>query len=142
MKKKNKKSFWKDVRAVSPVIGVILMVAVTVVMAAIIMSWSSGITAPETPRQCGVTVSRLDPSNVSITVTSREPTQEYIISIDYSGYLNGTISNAEVMNKGTEATVLVGQVNTSVPHERGKHLVVTCMWVKDEKQTVLYDAVI
>ena len=141
--KRDTKSLLKDARAVSPVIGVILMVAVTVVMAAIIMSWSSGITAPETPRQCGVTVSRIDADEISITVTSREPVQERITSIDYSGYNDTAIINEEVMAiLSGKDTILVGQVNSSVPHYRGKHLVITCKWSKDDKQSVLYDAVI
>lgn len=146
--KRDKKSLLKNVRAVSPVIGVILMVAVTVIMAAIIMSWSSGIKAPEIPRQCSVTVNRIDANNISITVTSREPTGEYIDFISYTGTNpadNTPIINAEVMSKsvasgGDENTVLVGQLNSSVPHKRGEHLVVTCTWSRDGKVTVLYDA--
>lgn len=140
--KRNKKSLLKNVRAVSPVIGVILMVAVTVIMAAIIMSWSSGIKAPETPRQCSVTVNRIDANNISITVTSREPTNEYIDFINYSGVVKSAlVSNQMVMNQTAgSGTVLVGQVNSSVPHDRGEHLVVTCTWQRDGKMSVLYDA--
>jgi len=43
------KGNFKDERAVSPVIAVILMVAITVVMAAIVSSWSAGVKAPTAP---------------------------------------------------------------------------------------------
>lgn len=141
MKKERRRSLIRNKRAVSPVIGVILMVAVTVVMAAIIMNWSSSITAPEAPKQCGITVSRLNPTEISITVTSREPTEELITFINYSGVAGGiAIINTEVMNDALSGTVLVGQLNSNVPHDRGEHLVVTCTWSKDGKRSVLYDA--
>lgn len=148
MEREKRKSLRKDERAISPVIGVILMVAVTVIMAAIIMSWSAGIKAPETPRQCGVTVSRVDPDTVSITVTSREPVTEPVAYINYTGTANGTVvRNQMVMdytseNGGNGDTVLVGQANVNVPHDRGEHLIVTCTWTTDNRMDVLYDAVI
>jgi len=62
-----------DLKAVSPVIGVVLMVAITVIMAAIIMNWSSGISAPDVPKQVSVTINRNDLTQGTLTVTSIRP---------------------------------------------------------------------
>jgi flagellin-like protein len=47
--KKKKKCIRKDDEAVSPVIAVILMVAITVVLAGVLYVWVNGITPPENP---------------------------------------------------------------------------------------------
>ena len=47
MNKKNLKTLKDDKRAVSPVIGVILMVAITVILAAVIAAFVFGYGAPE-----------------------------------------------------------------------------------------------
>ena len=57
---------------VSPVIGVILMVAITVVMATIVSSWSSGVKAPNTPTTVGLDITRYG-TMVSVLVTSIDP---------------------------------------------------------------------
>ncbi len=69
---KDKRIFENDL-GVSPVIAVILMVAITVVMAAIVSSWSSGVKAPTTPISVGIDVSRSG-TNITLTVTSISPT--------------------------------------------------------------------
>ncbi len=78
-----------DNEAVSPIIGTILMVAITVIMAAIIANWSAGIKAPETPKSVGLDVSRLNQNNVSITVTSIDPPQTVVNAINIT-FKNGT----------------------------------------------------
>lgn len=71
-KNKNKKRFSKDNEGVSPVVGVILMVAITVVMAAIVSSWSSSVKAPTSPTTVGLDIERQG-TNVSIVVTTIDP---------------------------------------------------------------------
>ncbi|MCX9085096.1 MAG: type IV pilin N-terminal domain-containing protein [Candidatus Methanoperedens sp.] len=88
---------------VSPVIGVILMVAITVVMAAIVSSWSSGVKAPATPTTVGLDISR-STYNVSVLVTSIDPSSAAPIpslNISYRNLTSGnydyvTITNADV----------------------------------------------
>lgn len=62
----------KEDRGVSPVIAVILMVAITVVMAAIVSSWSAGVKAPTTPTTVGLDISR-STTNITLVVTAIDP---------------------------------------------------------------------
>lgn len=61
----------EDERAVSPVIGVILMVAITVILAAVIAAFvlDLGGSVGEEP-QAGVSVETLEGDNISVSVTS------------------------------------------------------------------------
>ena len=138
--KRNKKSFWKDVRAVSPVIGVILMVAVTVVMAAIIMSWSSSISAPEAPKQCGVSVSRYD-DDIRVTVTSIEPVGASISSI--SAFVDGAEKEFFKTESGNATATMTTVGASGWIKDKGSateqvYLVLTCTW-SDGTTDVLYD---
>lgn len=74
MVKRNKtnKRFSKNDDGVSPVVGVILMVAITVVMAAIVSSWSSSVKAPTSPTTVGLDISRSD-KNITMVVTTIDP---------------------------------------------------------------------
>lgn len=83
------KKFIDQEEAVSPIIGTILMVAITVIMAAIISSWSAGIKAPETPKSVGLDVSRLSQQNVTITITSIDPPQTVLTRLTAT-FKNGT----------------------------------------------------
>ncbi len=83
------KKFIDQEEAVSPIIGTILMVAITVIMAAIISSWSAGIKAPETPKSVGLDVSRLSLQNVTITITSIDPPQTVLTRLTAT-FKNGT----------------------------------------------------
>lgn len=119
-------SFRKDKRGVSPVIGVLLMVAVTIIMAAIIMAWSSGITAPETPNTCGLSVSRINDSHIKVTVTSVQPSGADITNI--------TSNNVQILLSPT-----VGSYNRSVALPRNTYTVMVCNWA-DGTKDVVYDA--
>lgn len=70
-------------KAISPIIGTILMVAITVIMAAIISSWSSGIKAPETPTTVAIDISRLNTTAIQATITSISPPNTVISSITF-----------------------------------------------------------
>lgn len=74
----------KEEEAVSPIIGTILMVAITVIMAAIISSWSASIKAPEAPISVGLDISRQNITQVRVTVTSIEPPNTEITGINFS----------------------------------------------------------
>ena len=58
MNKKSLKSLKNDKRAVSPVIGVILMVAITVILAAVIAAFVFGYGAPERTPQSSIYISK------------------------------------------------------------------------------------
>ena len=83
------KKFIDQEEAVSPIIGTILMVAITVIMAAIISSWSAGIKAPESPQSVGLDVSRTTQKNVTITILSIDPPQTVVTLINAS-FKNGS----------------------------------------------------
>lgn len=135
--KKNKsgkgKRFDKDDSGVSAVIGVILMVAITVVMAAIVSSWSSGVKAPNTPTTVGLDIARSS-SNISITVTSIDPASAAPIpSINFStSGASCTITNMSSANVGQSTTLTsCGDITNLV------RLIVTATY-KDGTQKVLY----
>ncbi len=95
MVKKNRtnKRLCKDDDGVSPVVGVILMVAITVVMAAIVSSWSSSVKAPTSPTTVGLDISRSG-TNISLVVTTIDPPSAAPIPTLNVTYWNGTAFNS------------------------------------------------
>ncbi|MDP3106179.1 MAG: type IV pilin N-terminal domain-containing protein [Candidatus Methanoperedens sp.] len=79
----------KDDRGVSPVIAVILMVAITVVMAAIVSSWSAGVKAPTTPTTVGMDISR-STTNITLTITAIDPASSALIPKINISYKNSS----------------------------------------------------
>ncbi|MFC3959989.1 type IV pilin [Halovivax cerinus] len=83
-----------DERAVSPVIGVILMVAITVILAAVIatlvMDFGDSV---QQEVNAGVTIEDDGSGNVVVTWTSEGTADEIIVRGDCSGF--GTISDVE-----------------------------------------------
>jgi len=80
----------KDDRGVSPVIAVILMVAITVVMAAIVSSWSAGVKAPTTPTTVGMDISRSN-DTLTVVITAIDPPSSAPLpsmNITYTNYSN------------------------------------------------------
>ncbi len=103
------KGILEDDHGVSPVIAVILMVAITVVMAAIVSSWSSGVKAPTTPTTVGMDISR-DNTNITAVVTAIDPASSAPIQfINFTYQKLGVpaydnITNADVGNSKTMDT--------------------------------------
>ena len=93
----------RDERGVSPVIGVILMVAITVILAAVIASFVLGFggSVNETV-QAGVDVSENDDGTATVTWISE-----------------GTASSLEVSVEGVDGNVTLGQVGDSATIEYG-----------------------
>ena len=91
---------WKDMTGVSPIIAVILMVAITVVLAATIYVWVSGFGggSGETPS----IAMRYDPVNDRLEVTSADPDLNWkdinIVSDLTAGthYKNYTVDGTEI----------------------------------------------
>jgi hypothetical protein len=132
-KSNNRGGIFKDDCAVSPVIAVILMVAITVVMAAIVSSWSSGIKPPTSPTTVGLDISR-DNYNITVVVTSIDPSTSAkipFINITYTnasqGKIYANITNGDVGDQtGFNSTETIsGQ------------LVITATF-KDNSKKVLY----
>ena len=94
----------KNDEGVSPVIGVILMVAITVVMAAIVSSWSSGVKAPNTPTTVGLDITRSN-YNVSVLVTSIDPSTSAPLQLLNIGYKNLSSSGTNYYINRSDANV-------------------------------------
>jgi len=96
-RKSDKKTrFVRDEDGVSPVIGVILMVAITVVMAAIVSSWSSSVKAPTSPVSVGLDISRSN-STITLLITSIDPVSAApipSINMSYQNYYYNDTSSA------------------------------------------------
>lgn len=131
----NKKIFKsrKNDDGVSPVIGVILMVAITVVMAAIVSSWSSGIKAPTTPTTIGLDISRSN-NNVTIVIASIDP----ITSAPLPN-VNVTYTNVyNMINTTSFSNVDVGQPIEITTYSSSPSRVIITATYKDSSKKVLY----
>jgi flagellin-like protein len=136
--KKNKSQ--KNDDGVSPVIGVILMVAITVVMAAIVSSWSSGVKAPNTPTTVGLDITR-SVNNVSVLVTSIDPASSAplpSLNITYY-YWNTTLDpDAFTTNLTSMSNANVGDiVEFDTNNITTKRVIITATY-KDNSKKVLF----
>ena len=112
---KNEKSLKNDKRAVSPVIGVILMVAITVILAAVIAAFVFGYGAPETAPVASITGEVTADGVITFTHGGGDP----IVLAD----LNATVTSA-----ATEVGCAV--VTTEALSDNDAY------WVAGEKATV------
>jgi flagellin-like protein len=115
-----------DKRGVSPVIGVILMVAATIVIAGVVMAMLGGFKAPTPAKTVGVSTSRINSSYVDITITSIP-----------SGV---TIESAGVSVAGSyddwSGSIIVGSTKT-VAATTGQHVVVNATFNDGTGQVIL-----
>jgi flagellin-like protein len=126
----------KNDEGVSPVIGVILMVAITVVMAAIVSSWSSGIKAPNTPTMVGLDITR-SVNNVSVLVTSIDPANSAplpLLNISYQKW-SGSSFNTNSTNITNANVGDIKEFNTS--SATSMRLIITATY-KDNSKKVLF----
>ena len=136
--RKNKSQ--KNDEGVSPVIGVILMVAITVVMAAIVSSWSSGVKAPNTPTTVGLDITR-SVNNVSVLVTSIDPASSAPLpSLNISYYYWNTTnspaaftSNSTYMSNANVGDIIEFDTNNITT----KRVIITATY-KDNSKKVLF----
>ncbi len=144
MKKKNLKSgtdrrLLKDDEGVSPVIAVILMVAITVVMAAIVSSWSAGVKAPTTPTTVGLDISRND-KILTVVVTSIDPASSSPLPYMNMTYMNWS-GTEYIQNSTLLSNVEVGtSTDLSTQNSTLKQLVITVTY-KDGGKKVVYSRV-
>jgi len=128
----------KNDEGVSPVIGVILMVAITVVMAAIVSSWSSGVKAPNTPTTVGLDITRSD-YNVSVLVTSIDPASAAPLPLINISYQNYSGSGSSYYTNSTNITnANVGDiVEFNTNNLTTKRLIIAATY-KDNSKKVLF----
>ncbi len=123
---------------VSPVIGVILMVAITVIMAAIVSSWSTGVKAPVSPTTIGLDITR-NTNTVSIVVASIDPlTAAPLPSLNVSYQYWDSTNSTFVTKNDSKTNVNVGdpfEINTN--SQTSKRMIITATY-KDNSKKVLY----
>jgi flagellin-like protein len=132
--KKNKSQ--KNDDGVSPVIGVILMVAITVVMAAIVSSWSSGVKAPNTPTTVGLDITRSN-YNVSVLVTSIDPASSAPLQLLNISYKNLSSSGANYYVNRSYANV-GDNVDFNTSNLTATRVIITATY-KDNSKKVLFN---
>jgi flagellin-like protein len=94
-----------DERGVSPVIGVILMVAITVILAAVIGTFVLGLgDSVSQNAQAGVSFEQTDSSTVVVTLNSMQRADNVEIRVDGSGDIGGS-SSTVVSTIGSTTTV-------------------------------------
>jgi len=91
--------FWKSRKAVSPVIGVILMVAATIVIAAIVMGYLGGFKPPSKPLDIQLSEGTLQITNV----TAHNWTMTFVI----------VGSDANALNNPSDVNVVIKDMNAS-----------------------------
>ncbi|MDD5473804.1 MAG: type IV pilin N-terminal domain-containing protein [Candidatus Methanoperedens sp.] len=127
----------KNDAGVSPVVGVILMVAITVIMAAIVASWSSGIRAPTTPTTVGLDIERIG-TNITTVITSIDPPSSApipLLNISYQNWSQGlyvNYTNITYANVGDNI-----EINTSSSSNLSRIIIVATY--KDGSKKVLYN---
>ncbi len=123
----------EDDHGVSPVIAIILMVAITVVMAAIVSSWSAGVKSPATPTTVGMDISRSG-TNITLVVTSIDPANAAPLTLVNATY---TWANSSKFSRNlTYANV--GDTLQMVTGEYGPGQLIVVVSYKDGSKKVLY----
>ena len=130
--------FKSDDRAVSPVIGVILMVAITVILAAVIGTFVLGLgdQIGDTAPQASFDVESADSSSVNITKTGGQPieTDDLTLSIAGERYGNSTFSTSGTWQTGETKTINQGTGETYPTTEE------TIQLIHDPSGNVIFEA--
>ena len=127
---------FKDDRAVSPVIAVILMVAITVVMAAIVSSWSAGVKAPTAPTTVGLDINRQN-TNITVVVTAIDPASSEPLNEMTLAYKKWNGTGWDSLT-AIDSTVNVGDSNTVDTNRTDTSLFIVKVKFKDLSNKVLY----
>ncbi|WP_067049954.1 type IV pilin [Methanofollis ethanolicus] len=130
------KQFAQNEEAVSPVIGVILMVAITVILAAVIAAFVFGMAGNMSSSK-----------SVAATATHTVDGDKQVISVTYQGGKDsGLVENVSVnVNDGKKKAVFPGNVtvgdslkiNSSVDTGNRNHVVVTATFTDGGSQVIL-----
>jgi len=120
-------------RGVSPVIGVILMVAATIVIAGVVMGMLGGFKAPGVSKTVGISTSRINDTHVDITLTAIEPAGTKIKWINCTaGCTNATGNN--------ESSPFVGHTWTIKTTGNPPAHVVLTAYFEDGSTQVVFDS--
>ena len=117
-------------RGVSPVIGVILMVAATIVIAGVVMGMLGGFKAPGVSKTVGISTSRINETHVDITLTAIEPAGTDISWINCTAGCSGDNNNVSSPSVGRTWTI---NTTGSTPPV---HVVLTAYFGDGTKQVV------
>ena len=118
--KNEKRSLHKDERAVSPVIGVILMVAITVILAAVIAAFVFGYGAPAAAPQASMRIVEAEASGGTITIEHTGgdgvvlADTQVLVTPDATApgiYVNQFNLTAPLVNVGTVAIFEPGEIS-------------------------------
>jgi FlaG/FlaF family flagellin (archaellin) len=137
---KRKNEWQKNDAGISPVIGVILMVAITVLMAAIVSPWSSGVKASNTPTMIGLDLSRYG-TMVSVLVTDIDPASAVplqLLNISYQ-YWNGTSFTPNSTNITNANVGSITEFNTN--NATSKRVIITATYKDGSKKVLFSDEV-
>jgi flagellin-like protein len=93
-----------DKKGVSPVIGVILMVAATIVIAGVVMAMLGGFKAPASSKVVGVYQNRINNETIMFTVTKIEPAGTNISGISMTAPSGASGTWTTPINIGSTCT--------------------------------------
>jgi len=123
--------------AISPIIGIILMVAITVVMAAIVSSWSSQVKASNAPIAVGLDISRYG-TMVSVLVTDINPANAAplpLLNINYQNWSGSSFnSNSTNITNANGGSIIEFDTNNVT----SKRVIITATY-RDGSKKVLFN---
>ena len=122
-----------DEKGVSPVIGVILMVAATIVIAAVVMGMLGGFNPPKKTYSVAVTASKTPQGKVTLTFIGG-PDASLVQS--FSGKIINLSSGAEEPISGLNNTVGATMTSNNT-YDQGAHVVVRAKFKDGTEQVVL-----
>jgi len=141
---KANRKFTRDEDAVSPVIGVILMVAITVILAAVIAAFVFGMGSSLSKQYVvAATVSQISSDQIDVTYAGGPDADalDYInITITSSNgvlYTNDSISNATGSVNPTVGTSVSVAATTTNDFSQRDHVVLTATFLDGTKQVIL-----
>lgn len=125
-------------RAVSPVIGVLLMCSITVILAAIIAAFVFGMSGNiEKPHNAVVTAQKISSSLASATLQKGDDVAGLIFDLNgqkiYVGNTSAPLGD-QPLNVGETFSIALGNRPAGQTKD---HLVVTCIYVDESKGVVL-----
>ena len=126
----NKKKLRDDERAVSPVVGVILMVAITVIMAAVIGAFVYGYGGSMVQSKDVAAVARVQGTSLFVTYMGG-PDQNLVTD------LTGTAVTADDLTGLTSAVGSSVEIDTGVATDQSNHVVVTATFSDGTSAVVL-----
>ena len=130
-----KNNLRKDERAVSPVIGVILMVAITVIMAAVIGAFVYGYSGSMTQTKDIAATARHEGTTIYVTYMGG-PDQDLVLDLDAK--LGGVAITPDFADTavGSSVTAVGGGTPPVLPGQ-GNHVVVIASFSDGTKQVIL-----